>query len=85
MCTHLEVIVHHRNDLPGGLPAIWVRDDVGSTAVVNLYLRHDLPQELQDAYRCMVTRDVFPGVDLDLYAITAGNDRVTTLRPFMFA
>lgn len=84
MPTHLEVIVHHRNDLPGGLPAIWSRDTVGSTAVVNLWLRNDLPLPLQDAYRCMVTRDVYPDLDLDLYAITRDGDRVT-LGPSVFA
>lgn len=85
MPTHLEVVVHYRNDMPAGLPAVWAKDTIGGTVVVTLWLRHDLPQAIADAYRCMVTRDVFPDANLDAYAITDGNDDRVTMGPSVFA
>lgn len=50
----INVIEERRNDLPGGLPAIWEQGESG----VTLYLRDDLPPGLADHFRQMCTESL---------------------------
>lgn len=84
--SQVDVVVQHRNDLPGGLPAIWIKDRCGEgRCVVNLYLRSDMPQSLADMFRVMAVRDALPGVEFDFYTISDANTMTPVVSPLQFA
>lgn len=79
----VQVVVEHRGDMPGGVPALWEIEGApcgsGFAATVTLYLRDDLPQLLADGYRAMCVRDCMPDEDFDAFTATPHAMRVREL------
>lgn len=73
MHQQIEIVVHHRSDLPAGVPAIWMDDPTASPVLrrVILYLRNDLPQDLGDKFRSLCIRHSIPDADWDNFVVAS--------------